>query len=118
MKNDPTTVARRVHEFLNVPTPTDPKELQIGHWNVIPRTTNHASTTSTPTSTTKIRQRTVQEVVVTEPKQSLETCETLSELQRRFEIHNEELYNLIEQYPGPSMEQHPFPKFNYHIKDC
>ena len=39
-------------------------------------------------------------------------------MQRLFEKHNEELYNLIEQYPGPSMEQHPFPKFNYRIKDC
>jgi Sulfotransferase domain len=38
-------------------------------------------------------------------------CTDQMAVARQFEALNEDLYRLLEQYPGPNMEQRPFPRF-------
>jgi Sulfotransferase domain len=44
-------------------------------------------------------------------KHEMPPCAVQRALARRFEPYNEALYQLLEENPGPSMEQRPFPKF-------
>ena len=39
------------------------------------------------------------------------SCELQQELSTRYQASTEQLYKLLEQNPGPSMEQRPFPRF-------
>jgi hypothetical protein len=43
-------------------------------------------------------------------------CEVQRALAAKFEGPNQELYELLEEYPGPASEQRPFPKFHFHCK--
>ena len=40
------------------------------------------------------------------------SCRTRAKLQMVFEPMNQQLYRLLQEYPGPSMEQNPFPAFD------
>ena len=44
-------------------------------------------------------------------KTKLPSCHIQQNLTHYFESKNQELYDFLEQYPGPTMEQRPFPKF-------
>jgi hypothetical protein len=44
-------------------------------------------------------------------KTVLPSCQSRDRLATVFQPWNEELYQLLGQYPGPPMEQRPFPKF-------
>jgi len=44
-------------------------------------------------------------------------CEVQNRLAEVFEPANQELYDLLEAHPGPSMEHSPFTKFNFTCKD-
>lgn len=44
-------------------------------------------------------------------------CEVQYRLAEVFEPANQELYDLLEAHPGPSMEHSPFTKFNFTCKD-
>lgn len=44
------------------------------------------------------------------------SCEAQEKLRKIFEPLNQELYDLLEEYPGPGMEQRPFPPFE--IGEC
>jgi hypothetical protein len=44
-------------------------------------------------------------------KTVLPSCQSRDRLATIFQPWNEELYQLLEQNPGPPMEQRPFPKF-------
>ena len=145
LKNNPTTLSKRLYEFLNISIPTDPKQLNIGQWNTAPRDDNNKKSSTTGSKSTNINNNTTTTSTIrrakeastttlnkielvqqqqtatttrTKTQEQADTCATLFELQNLFAKYNEELYELIEQNPGPSMEQHPFPKFNYQIKDC
>jgi hypothetical protein len=45
------------------------------------------------------------------------TCSVQKRLAKEFDQHNEELYKLLEEYPGPPVEKRPFTKFNFHCKE-
>ena len=49
-------------------------------------------------------------------KTSLPSCRSRNKLTRFFQPSNEDLYALLEQNPGPPMEQRPFPEFE--LADC
>jgi Sulfotransferase domain len=44
-------------------------------------------------------------------KHEMPPCNVQRALSRRFEPYNQQLYKLLEDNPGPPMEQRPFPKF-------
>ena len=44
-------------------------------------------------------------------KTKIPSCQIQNNLTQYFESKNQELYDFLEQYPGPSMEQRPFQKF-------
>ena len=39
------------------------------------------------------------------------SCKTQKKLHNLFEPLNQDLYDLLEKFQGPEMEEHPFPKF-------
>jgi len=43
-------------------------------------------------------------------------CSEQTTVARLFEQSNSQLYDLLERYPGPEMEQRPFPKFEFRCK--
>jgi Sulfotransferase domain len=86
LKVNQTMFLRRLHEFLDIPIPTlEDAAVTM----VLP----HKNTNPDPTST------------------GPPPCAEQMTIARLFEPLNEDLYRLLAEYPGPSMEQRPFPRF-------
>ncbi|KAL7558762.1 hypothetical protein ACA910_010071 [Epithemia clementina (nom. ined.)] len=50
------------------------------------------------------------------PNEDKPSCAIQESLYRYFEPYNEQLYQLLDQYPGPSFETRPFPRFQFQCK--
>jgi Sulfotransferase domain len=84
LKVNQTMFLRRLHEFLDIPMSDEEAATMV-----LP----HKNTNPDPTST------------------GPPPCDDQMTIARLFEPLNEDLYRLLAEYPGPSMEQRPFPRF-------
>ena len=67
----------------------------------------------TLTTTKKVQQRNIHPA----PKNEVIPCALQQQLNGLFNTSNEELYQLLEDNPGPPMEQRPFPKFQFQCSE-
>jgi hypothetical protein len=81
LKGDPTTFQRRIVDFLGLPPNSVKSKMVSTNVNSFPG------------------------------KEAVLSCGTRNKLKMRFQPHNEDLYSLLTQNPGPPMEQRPFPEF-------
>ena len=81
LKGDPTTFQRRIIDFLGLPLNSLKSKMKSKNEKSFPG------------------------------KESVLSCQTRDKLGVRFQPHNEDLYALLTQNPGPPMEQKPFPEF-------
>ena len=96
IKRHPERAMRRVHEFLDIPLP--PAVVAVDEADAgSNRDTNIAASG-----------------VITNHKQTdFPDCARQETILQWFQEDTDQFYKLLEEYPGPSMEQRPFPKFQF-----
>lgn len=93
LKRDQPRVMRRLESFLSLNMTT-----QSGATNTDGGESSLFETKNTHDNPDKVR---------------LPSCSTKNKLERAFARANEDLYELLKNNPGPSMEQRPFPRFGH-----
>jgi hypothetical protein len=86
LTSHPASFLRRLHVFLDVPVPTDDSALTVPRHNTAAAESSIVSSYAPP-------------------------CVDQWALAKLFEPLNEDLYRLLQDHPGPAMEQRPFPRF-------
>jgi hypothetical protein len=81
LKRDPTTFQRRIVDFLGLPPNSVNSKMESANFKAFTG------------------------------KEAVLSCRTRNKLGMTFQPHNEDLYALLTQNPGPPMEQKPFPEF-------
>jgi hypothetical protein len=81
LKSDPTTFQRRIEDFLELPPNSKTSKMLTANENTF------------------------------SGKEAAVSCQTRNKLAEKYRPHNQDLYALLGQYPGPPQEQRPFPIF-------
>jgi hypothetical protein len=109
LRDDPISYLKRIHRFLDIPIPSNETLLTVPHSNSSPQIQKEKGQQQSQTPTSVNTFTTVRTVTIPSSSITDSTDSTQHELASKvYNERNEELYKLLEQYPGPSMEQRPF----------
>jgi len=102
IKNSPQSAMQRVHQFLDIPLPAS-QLLEGNNTFDMDQSTSNASAPTIKASG----------VIANRGETDYPSCAQQESISTWFKNDTQSFYELLREYPGPPMEQSPFPKFRF-----